>query len=259
MNNTWAIDVETVGLPTQSLQSLRGKDAQQIATLIELDRSKPKGERKIISNILTDPAKIEKDAEQKIANAQKLIREDDSLDPLTAKPICVVAVRLASASVLYRGLVTGSEQTAVDSISWGESGLAEFYDWCHVELPHLVGFNIRDFDLPVLRNWQARLSPVPVTYLPPLYAAWRDLLIEFAGWSGARHTTAHRLRDYVASLLDEEARMGGIVAEYLDSNFNGADVAQAYMDGNMDKIVHHCKLDCLMTALLAVKMGMVRE
>lgn len=258
MNNTWAIDIETIGLPTDSLQSLRGKDAEQIAALIELDRSKPKGERKIISNALADPAKIERDAERKIADARKLIREDDALDPLTAKPICVVATKLDDVAVLWQNLTAG-KGAPEQPMSWTENDLPKFYAWCESELPYLVGFNIRDFDLPVLRNWQARLSPMPVTYLPPLYAAWRDLLIEFAGWAGARHSTAHQLRDYVASLLDQEARLGGVVAEYLKSDFNGADVAQAYMDGNMDKIIHHCKLDCLMTALLAVKMGMVRD
>lgn len=239
MSGIWSIDIETIGLPTQAYQGLRKKEANKIAQLVEEDKARDKDDRQLLDKRLKDPEKLDRNAQDIIAKAQELIRPKDSLDPLTAMPICVVCI-LADDMNEVESFVT----------------LPDFYSWAEKEPHQFLGFNIRDFDLLCLKMFLARTSKGQIPEIPALQRDPIDLYYALGDrWNS--FSNPHTLRNYVASILDIEAQQDGVVKEYLESDFTGADVATAYVEGNMELIIRHCTLDALMAALIAKKLRIV--
>lgn len=251
MAGIWSIDIETIGAATQSVRNLRHEIYHEMCEEIGQDRELPKGQRRYIDQRLTDPAKIMAAIDKKLAEGANLEHPKDSLNPLTAQPICVVCVSMAP--IIYH-----KTEKPPDSNERVFTDIDKFYQWAKEEPNQFVGFNIKDFDLPVLRMWLARTTDGQIPDIPALRRQPIELREELGSrYDHSTYSTPRDLRHYIATILNIEAQLDGVVKEYLESKFTGADVGAAYMDwetGGKEKIVHHCTLDALMVALIARKM-----
>ena len=256
MPNPWAIDIETIMGATQSVKNLRHQAFHRMSEEIESDRNLPKGQRRYIDQRLTDLVKIGAAIEKKLAEGAQLDRATDSLNPLTAMPICVVCIDMSVAGGITRYPNQGYQGGGVEKFT----DIGNFYDWAQQESCQFLGFNIDAFDIPCLRLHQARTASSIVPRIPAFWNASIDLRRVFGDIynKGEVYSTPRNLCYYVATILDREAQQPGPVKEYLESSFTGADVAAAYVDNDMDKIIRHCTLDALMAALIAVKLGVYR-
>lgn len=258
MPNLYAIDIETIAAPSDWVTKLRHEAWGKMRDEIEWDRTAPKGERRYIDQRLTDPAKIAMAIEKKLTAGAGLDNPKDTLNPLTAEPICVVCINLADAEQVAAGFadigMSGSDHFQIFT------DMDKFYQWAATEASQFLGFNIDQFDIPVLRNFQARSVKGTVLRVPAFWNGTLDLRRMFGDLynKGEVYSTPRDLRHYVATILDQEAQLDGPVKEYLESSFTGADVAVAYVDGKKDKVIRHCTLDTLMVALIAIKLGIYR-
>lgn len=261
MSNVWSIDCETIPGPTQSLQGLRQKDFELLEKCIEADRQVVPANRQFIDKRLTDPAKIDAAIQAKLAQGAQLSRDNDALDPMTAVPVCIVCV-----PVDLNAKDMGVDIKAFDPLimektqkffkTFTGDHIPSFYDWARAEVNQFLGFNLINFDLRVLRMHQAKTTTGQVAQVQALRWKAIDLIDELGDkWDRAKYATPHTLKNWVATLLNQESQHEGPVKEYLTSDFTGADVGRAYMENRMPKIVRHCTLDALMVALIAVKMG----
>lgn len=255
----WALDIETLSAPSEWVKKLRHEAYHRMQNEIEQDRTLLKGQRRYIDQRLTDPTKIAAAIEKKLAEGASLENPKDSLNPLTAKPICVVCVNVDSALTILDSCHQNYLKMADIESEQIFTEMSESYKWAATEVDQFLGFNVKDFDLPVLRMHLAKTTKGILPDIPALRRAPIELREELGGrYDHSTYSTPRDLRHYVATILDLEGQCDGVVKEYLESTFTGADVAMAYIDGKMDKIIHHCTLDALMCALIAVKMRIYR-
>ncbi len=254
MSRIYSLDIETLASAPLSIKGLRQRDYERMSEEIQKDRDLPKEERQYIDKRLTDPAKIAAAIQKKLSEGASLDHPKDSLNPLTAEPICVVCIPM-NESKLLNWTNEGLEEN-VGGCQFTDMG--EFYQWASLQVDQFLGFNIDQFDIPCLRVHQARITSGIVPRVRAFWSQSIDLRREFGDIynKGETYSTPRNLRYYTASILNKEAQQDGVVKEYLESDFTGADVAAAYMEeGGMNKIIHHCTLDALMAAMIAVKMG----
>lgn len=258
MGRTFALDIETLGVPTQWVRNLRHEVYHKMTEEIEFDRPpEMKGNRKYIDSRLTDVTKIDKAIQARLAEGANLDHPKDALNPLTAEPICVVCINPEAATIIAgNGKVFDNDvQVFTD--------MGKFYHWASQEVDQFIGFNIDQFDIPVLRMHQARITHGIVSRVRAFWNSSIDLRKVFGDIYNKSEvlSTPRDLRHYVATILDREVQQDGVVKEYLTSTFTGADVGSAYVDwekGGKEKIIRHCTLDTLMVALIAVKLGIYR-
>ena len=257
MSGIWALDLETTLGAPRSIKNLRHENFHRLQQEIEHDRPpEMKGKRRFIAQNLTDPAKIDKAIEERLKQDAQLDRDADALNPLTAAPVCVVCINMADVKQVEAGFadigMAGSNHFQIFTDA------SKFYDWAKTEPHQFLGFNIKGFDLPVLKAYLARTTDGQIPEIPALWRQPIDIAESiFMPYDRSTYSTPCSLKYHVASILDIEAQRTGPVKEYLESDFTGANVAAAYVDwekGGEEKIIKHCTLDALMCALIAKKL-----
>lgn len=117
--------------------------------------------------------------------------------------------------------------------------------------PTLIGFNIRNFDIPVLIQ-RTRLLGLPTPLLD--YSKYSkeivDLFEELTFFQGFKSSSAMRRR------LKNYCTLFGIPQP---DDCDGADVPKLIAEGQTDKVIEHCKADVLRTYEIAKRLGVIKE
>ncbi len=117
-----------------------------------------------------------------------------------------------------------------------------------VQADHIIGYNILNFDLQVIRARSARLGIKPTRALWDV-KPWESVVIDVWAkrWPSGSKGVRGRKLDQIA-----EVERIPIPEQYRTSEeFTGADVLTAYQKGDLESIGTHCELDVIKCRELA--------
>lgn len=204
-----------------------------------------------MANNLVNAGAIQRDIDRRLAKAERAVADSDGVDPDLCQPICVCVSAIEN---FRRPFLVGELLPAV----WhdGDNGRT-VSDFLHpsdgaISPLRLAGFNVQDFDVPVLRNWAVKTGFLVPEFLERQPCDVFQILTQYRKLSWPNHKP---LKTYAAIYLSNRqlyARQKdyAIFEEFMDSDFTGADVPKAYVENKWDEIVRHCTLDCLMAGML---------
>ena len=123
--------------------------------------------------------------------------------------------------------------------------------WALVErADHIIGYNILNFDLQVIRARSARLG---IKNIRPLWniKPWEDTVIDVWAkrWPSGSKGVRGRKLDQIAMV--ERIPIPASYQDFLDNDFAGADVLEAWAKGDLESIGTHCELDVIKCRELA--------
>ena len=115
---------------------------------------------------------------------------------------------------------------------------------------HIIGYNILNFDLQVIRSRSARLG---IKNIRPLWDVkpWEPIVIDVYAkrWPSGSKGVQGRKLDQVASV--ERIPIPQSYQNFLEQGFTGADILPAWQKGDLESIGTHCELDVIMCRELA--------
>jgi len=235
--------------------NLRRQNLETLRAEIQFDASLPAGERQIVANNLVKADAIQRDIDRRLAKAERMTADSDGVDPDLCQPICVVTTSITRLNTPFSIAADFNHACSLDLFSWhdGQGGHA-VSNFLSLPPPiqRLAGFNVQDFDLPVLRNWAVKMGfPVPEFLERQPFDVFQ-ILTQHRKLSWPNHKP---LKSYAAIYLSNRELYAtpqdyAIFEEFMDSPFTGSDVPQAYLENRWDKIIRHCTLDCLMAGML---------
>ncbi len=141
-------------------------------------------------------------------------------------------------------------KTGIDGDSLTEADLLKTF-WSLVErADHIIGYNILNFDLQVIRARSARLG---IKNIRPLWNVkpWEDTVIDVWAkrWTSGSKGVRGRKLDQAASV--ERIPIPQSYQDFLEQGFTGADILLAWQKGDLESIGTHCELDVVMCRELA--------
>ena len=117
---------------------------------------------------------------------------------------------------------------------------------------HIIGYNILNFDLQVIRSRSARLG---IKNIRPLWDVkpWEPIVIDVYAkrWPSGSKGVQGRKLDQVASVERIPIPLWYQAHPILEQGFTGADVLTAYQKGDLESIGTHCELNIIQTRELA--------
>ena len=180
------------------------------------------------------------------------------LEPIETEINRVMSITPEYCKLVCLGYAIGEEiprsglvgQTNPNGDTLTEADLLKAF-WQLVErADHIIGYNILNFDLQVIRTRSARLGIKPTRALWNV-KPWEDVVMDIWAkrWPSGSKGVRGRKLDQIAEV--ERIPIPEWYAPTLEEAFTGADVLTAYQKGDLESIAVHCQLDVIKCRELA--------